>query len=54
MEVITKNVKRKASIDMMYRRKRNDSLGECLCKLKVRGIGIKIYLIQKDKCKTAD
>ena len=32
----------------------DDSLGICLCKIKLRGILINIYLIQKDKCKTVD
>lgn len=54
MEVSTKNVKRKASMDMAYGRNNNDSLGECICKLRLRGIVIKIYLIQKDKCITVD
>ena len=54
MELSTKNVKRKASMDMAYGRNSNDSLGICLCKIKFRGIVINIYLIQKDKCKTFD
>ena len=41
-------------MDMVYGRTNNDSLGECLCKLKVRVKVIKIYLIQKYKCKTVD
>lgn len=54
MEVSTKNVNEKAQWTWRIRRNSNDSLGICLCKIKFRGKVIKIYLIQKDNCKTVD